>query len=512
MNAPGSKKRAYDQDPGQDERVDIGTSYDEESTEFKLAILASLVSDTKPEILLETLLLANGSVEDASNILRYGSIESPDEEDQPEEDGLGQTLEEVSSDAMSSRAATFMDIPEDVALPSTPRKPSYRPSKTTSPMKTGSSLYQSSISSFIQGGAGNYSTIMKPLTKKGRTLHLFTPAEIAAHTPCSLVPNFLPAALADNLLRELLAEAPSFGKDTFQLFDQIVTSPHTMAFYVDNLEAIRDQQTSYIYNGTTVRDIRQTPPVMLEVSQRVKDTVNSEIQARINTHYGGQKLKGMLAGAWEPNASFVNCYDGAKESVGYHADQLTYLGPRAVIGSLSLGVAREFRVRRVVPKPPPPPEPASPDPKRPRRADSAADAKKQQDAHADAQGQIAIHLPHNSLLVMHADMQEEWKHAIAPAPRIEPHPVAGARRLNVTYRCYRASFHPRHTPRCRCGVPCVLRSAFKSARNRGRYMWMCHTGYTPGQDDGGCGFFAWAVFDDDGEPPWAWGTQEPARA
>lgn len=30
---------------------------------------------------------------------------------------------------------------------------------------------------------------------------------------------------------------------------------------------------------------------------------------------------------------------------------------------------------------------------------------------------------------------------------------------------------------------------------------MCHTNYVPGQD--GCGFFQWAEFDDDGEPPWA---------
>jgi hypothetical protein len=47
---------------------------------------------------------------------------------------------------------------------------------------------------------------------------------------------------------------------------------------------------------------------------------------------------------------------------------------------------------------------------------------------ADEQGQIAIHLPHNSLLVMHAEMQEEWKHSIAPAKSIDPHPVAGNRR------------------------------------------------------------------------------------
>ena len=32
-------------------------------------------------------------------------------------------------------------------------------------------------------------------------------------------------------------------------------------------------------------------------------------------------------------------------------------------------------------------------------------------------------------------------------------------------------------------------------------MWMCHANYTPGKN--GCGFFVWAEFDEDGNPPWA---------
>lgn len=32
-------------------------------------------------------------------------------------------------------------------------------------------------------------------------------------------------------------------------------------------------------------------------------------------------------------------------------------------------------------------------------------------------------------------------------------------------------------------------------------MWMCYAGYVPGKE--GCKFFEWAVFDEDGEPPWA---------
>jgi len=170
-------------------------------------------------------------------------------------------------------------------------------------------------------------------------------------------------------------------------------------------------------------------------------------------------------------------------TLGYHTDQLTYLGPRAVIGSISLGVAREFRVRKIVAT----------------EAGSAGEKKGSQQA--DAQGQIAIHLPHNSLLVMHAEMQEEWKHSIHPASAIDPHPIAGNKRINITYRNYREIFHPKYTPRCKCGIATVLRCVMRQKETRGRYMWMCYAGYTAGQQ--GCSFFEWAEFDDNGEPPWA---------
>lgn len=102
---------------------------------------------------------------------------------------------------------------------------------------------------------------------------------------------------------------------------------------------------------------------------------------------------------------------------------------------------------------------------------------------------------------MHADMQEEWKHSVAPAQAIDPHPVAGNRRINITYRHYRAGFHPRNTPRCPppCGVPAVLRVVTrKTGENHGRYFWMCHAGNVPGKE--ACEFFRWAEFDEDGEP------------
>ena len=209
----------------------------------------------------------------------------------------------------------------------------------------------------------------------------------------------------------------------------------------------------------------------------VQEAVNQEIETRIRTRYpNGQKLKYQSAKPWVPNAAFVNCYNGPKESVGWHSDQLTYLGPRAVIGSISLGVSREFRVRRILPR------------------DSDKDAAD----NPDAEGQISIHLPHNSLLVMHAEMQEEWKHSVAPALSVEPHPIAGNKRINITYRYYRDTMHPNFTPRCKCNIPCVLRVVQKKKENYGKYFWMCHGGNVPGKES--CTFFEWARFDDDGNP------------
>lgn len=220
---------------------------------------------------------------------------------------------------------------------------------------------------------------------------------------------------------------------------------------------------------------------MRKVSPKVQDAVNSEVAARIRTQYpNGQKLKYQSSDTWKPNAAFVNCYNGGAESVGYHSDQLTYLGPRAVIGSISLGVAREFRVRKIVAQ--------------------ESDSKEKSKESSDAEGQIAIHLPHNSLLIMHAEMQETWKHSIAPAQAVDPHPISGNRRINITYRNYKASLHPKFTPKCKCGVPTVLRVVQRKKENLGRYFWMCHAGNVPGKE--GCTYFDWAEFDDDGNPTW----------
>jgi alkylated DNA repair dioxygenase AlkB len=410
------------------------TQEDEDSTDVKLAILASLDPTCSNDDLLDLLIGCDGSVETAVAVLINGS----------------------GSFTLSRKKSSSIGL------------------QSSLPFNTGTELKSSKI--------------LKPLTKKGKTIHLFTPADIATHTPCSIIHNFLPTDQATNLLNELLAEAPTFPRATFKLFDNVVRSPHSAGFYVNSLEDQQRQKSDYLYNGSYLSDVRELLPEMRKVSSTVKDAVNREIVVRTREHYpGGKKLKYQCPGEWNPNAAFVNCYDGGAESVGYHSDQLSYLGPRAVIGSLSLGVAREFRVRKIV--------------GREEDRDAAMKGRDASDrSRADEEGQIAIHLPHNSLLVMHAEMQEEWKHSIHPSSTVDPHPIAGNKRINITYRWYRESFHPRYTPRCRCGIATVLKCVQKKRENRGRYMWMCQAGGVP--DKMSCGFFEWAEFTEDGEPLW----------
>jgi alkylated DNA repair dioxygenase AlkB len=407
----------------------------EETTDVKLGILASLFPDLEQEALLDVLIASDGSIEAASSAL---------------------VSDQKSGSWRKKRAASHV-LGVQSSLTSfgisTPQSP---------PSRSGSNQLA---------------------TKRGKTLHLYSPEDVAKHSPCTIIHHFLPSDEATALLKELLAESETFDRQKFQLFDTVVESPHSSGFYVSSAEEQRQQRDEYSYNGVYRKDVRQLTPELRKVSSKVRDTVNAEIQKRISSHYtGGKKLQYQSPREWTPNAAFVNCYDGPGENVGWHSDELTYLGPRAVIGSLSLGVEREFRVRRIVPP------------------DDEENTSSSPHSRADVQGQISIHLPHNSLLVMHAETQEEWKHSIAPAQAITPHPVAGNKRINVTYRWYRESLHPRHTPRCQCGMPCVLRCVQRNMVSRGKYMWMCYAGYAPGKKS--CGYFQWAQFDDDGEPIW----------
>lgn len=81
----------------------------------------------------------------------------------------------------------------------------------------------------------------------------------------------------------------------------------------------------------------------------------------------------------------------SEQSVGWHSDQLTHLGPFPTIASLTLGCTRPFRLRPFSPTSLPP-------------IDGAPSIMRT----------LEITLPHNSLLIMHGGTQECFKHCVPP--------------------------------------------------------------------------------------------------
>jgi hypothetical protein len=193
----------------------------DESTDFKLALLSSLHPSIDQHALLDILLAHDGCVEEASASLKGPSGSPPPRK--------------------SSAAIGHQSSLSSFLVPSSPRG-------------NGNGRNQSEKSAVKKA---------KLLARKGKTLHLYSPEDVAAHTPCSIIHNFLPADEANALLVELLAEASTFERTSFKLFDNVVQSPHTACLYVPDLEEQTLQKTEYFYNGARleVRPPRHLTPV-----------------------------------------------------------------------------------------------------------------------------------------------------------------------------------------------------------------------------------------------------------
>ena len=92
------------------------------------------------------------------------------------------------------------------------------------------------------------------------------------------------------------------------------------------------------------------------------------------------------------NSVLLNRYESGSDSVGWHSDDEPEMSQDHPIASLSLGAIRSFQIRK---------------------------------GHGPVQ---IIELGHGSLLVMHADMQKEWKHQIPKTKK-----PCGTR-INLTFR------------------------------------------------------------------------------
>lgn len=137
------------------------------------------------------------------------------------------------------------------------------------------------------------------------------------------------------------------------------------------------------YNGRKMEPPKNFLPVMEEACEIIERIVSEqlEIRERYALEWGGP-CHGPPGTKWRANVAASNCYTGRNESVGFHSDILSYLGPYTTIASLSLGTTRLFRLREVIPK---------------------------EEANQRAAQTFNIPLSHNSLTIMHATCQEYFK-------------------------------------------------------------------------------------------------------
>ncbi|KAJ6606500.1 hypothetical protein DFH09DRAFT_1242020 [Mycena vulgaris] len=312
-------------------------------------------------------------------------------------------------------------------------------------------------------------------------LTLSTPALLTEHTPCTLHPSVLPSELACRLFYSMIDASRGWQRNKWWLFDRIVESPHRTAFFARKTNGI-DGDTSwqeaarFWYNGR----MTDVPPVfsaeMEEACCIIERLVNEEMKkrARFPLEWAGGIGNDP---SWRANVAASNCYEGGKESVGFHSDQLTYLGPYTTIGT-----RRVFSLREVIPS----------EETKSRRART-----------------FNVPLPHNSLTIMHASCQEKFKHSIPPQGAIDVYRPAYPKapggiiepsncRINITFRFYRPDFRPaRMAKSCTClaspaanvTVPTILRPDMKNRVDgkTDRYWWSCYAG---AQNDGkGCNFW-----------------------
>ncbi len=74
------------------------------------------------------------------------------------------------------------------------------------------------------------------------------------------------------------------------------------------------------------------PAAMEEACVIVERLVNEELRKRQRFPLEWADQPG-LEHTWRANIAASNCYEGAKESVGPHSDQMTYLGSYCTIGA-----------------------------------------------------------------------------------------------------------------------------------------------------------------------------------
>lgn len=271
-------------------------------------------------------------------------------------------------------------------------------------------------------------------------IELHTKEDIEAHVKyLSYHPDFLPAALAGSLLRHVLDKTAGVQPEQFFLFGRQCSKNVQVKGFSCNQDFI-DGTTKIYYNAKSNKMAEYNDSLKL-AQLLVEDFVNEKIAERKPLPYQ------IRSPHWKGDVVLANRYE-RNGSLLWHSDRMTNIGPQPIIASLTLGCARNFNVRRSYP----------------------------------SNSQVYALTPqHNSLVIMYAGFQEEYKHSVPSLPKnktLDPHPISKYVRINLTYRSYLPKY-VKNTPRClKCQSPMELRRSFKDPAKRGQYIWQCARSYT----------------------------------
>ena len=178
----------------------------------------------------------------------------------------------------------------------------------------------------------------------------------------TLDPHLFSPADAERLFHELHATS-AWRHDTIHRYGRQMPVPRLTAWF-------GQRKFSYTYSGIRMDPTPWTEPML-------------EVKAAVEAATGVQF-----------NSALANLYRDGQDSVAWHADDETELGPRPIIASVSFGATRPFQLRR----------------------------------HDDHSTRLSIPLTPGSLLVMGGATQHHWQHRIAKTAK----PTAP--RINLTFR------------------------------------------------------------------------------
>lgn len=175
-------------------------------------------------------------------------------------------------------------------------------------------------------------------------------------------PDFFTAEESDRYFNLLLEEI-AWKQEPVRLMGKMVMQPRLTAWY-------GDPGKHYRYSGITMTPTYWTPALQ-EIRQRI-ETVSPVVF----------------------NSALLNQYRDNKDSMGWHRDNEKSLGTNPVIGSVSFGATRTFRLRHFI----------------------------------DKERQVSLELTNGSFLLMCGQTQHLWEHCVPKRTRTID------ARINITFR------------------------------------------------------------------------------